>query len=108
LGRFDNAINSGGVKLFPEILEKKYSSYSNSNFFFAGEEDKKLGTRLILIIEGDGDSRAPNEGDKVLFNKLSFTDFEIPKHIYFLKEFLFTETKKIQRNKTLDLLYKNF
>jgi O-succinylbenzoic acid--CoA ligase len=108
LGRFDNVINSGGVKLFPEILEKKYSSYSNSNFFFAGEEDKKLGTRLILIIEGDGDSRVPTEGDKVLFNKLSFTDFEIPKHIYFLKEFLFTETKKIQRNKTLDLLYKNF
>lgn len=106
LGRFDNVINSGGVKLFPETLEKKYSAYTTENFFFSGEGDKKLGTRLILILEGDGEDRDPRDSDKVLFKELGFTDFEIPKRIYFLKKFIFTETKKIQRNKTLDLVYK--
>ncbi len=108
LGRFDNVINSGGVKLFPEALEKRYSTYSDVNFFFAGEKDNELGTRLILILEGQGNSRITNDSDKSLFKELGFTDFEIPKRIYFLNKFLFTETKKIQRSKTLDLLFKNY
>ncbi len=106
LGRFDNVINSGGVKLFPESLEKKYSAYSTENFFFAGEEDKNLGTRLILVLEGEGENRTPRDSDKVLFRELGFSNFEIPKRIYYLKKFLFTETKKIQRIKTLDLVFK--
>ena len=36
-----------------------------------------------------------------------FSKFEIPKEIYFIDRFAETETKKIQRQKTLDLINLN-
>lgn len=55
-GRFDNAINSGGIKLFPEELEKLYAPYlSGVNFYVTGRQHEKWGECICLVIEGDSD-----------------------------------------------------
>lgn len=97
-GRFDNIINSGGVKLHPEVLEKKISSKINRRFFVAGIPDNKLGEKLILIIEGH---QYPVEYNEIF---AGLSKFEIPKQIFFIERFIETKTKKIQRLKTLNLL----
>lgn len=97
LGRLDNVINSGGVKLYPEVIENKLSKHVMQRFFIASEDDEKLGEKLILVVEGDS-----NSIDKSMFNALD--KYEIPKQIYYLPEFIETFSGKIQRKETLDLI----
>ena len=94
LGRYDNVINSGGIKLFPEQIETKLASKISNRFFITGFPDAVLGTKVVLVIEGKS-----NEIDPQIFNSLE--KFEKPKKIVFVSEFVETDTKKINRNKTL-------
>lgn len=105
LGRFDNMINSGGVKLIPEQIEAKLQSIISNRFFICSFNDDKLGEKLVLVVEGDKNKNDPkNFFDKI--SKLHSIDkYEIPKEIYFVERFVMTETKKIQRKKTLDLIF---
>ncbi|MDE1207540.1 AMP-binding protein [Tenacibaculum larymnensis] len=100
LGRYDNVINSGGVKLHPEKIEEKLSKVIPNRFFVTGIPDQKLGEKLILLVEGEINNVISNE----VRNLLGLTKYEIPKEIYFVDKFIETETKKIQRKKTLDLV----
>ncbi len=99
LGRYDNVINSGGVKLHPEVIEKKLSKMITQRFFVAGISDVVLGEKLILVIEG-------KESEINLNRVSSLTKFEIPKDFFFVAQFVETATKKVQRKKTLSLLVK--
>lgn len=96
LGRYDNVINSGGVKLHPEQIEKELSKVVGTRFFVTGIPDTILGEKLILIVEGE-----EKEFD---FSELNLSKYQIPKQTFFVAEFVETETKKIQRAKTLDLV----
>ncbi|MGB0974182.1 MAG: AMP-binding protein [Flavobacteriaceae bacterium] len=100
LGRYDSIVNSGGVKLFPEAIEKKISGSISDRFFVAGVADETLGERLILVIEGEADEQLNS-------NRLSelLLKYEIPKQIYCLKQFKETPTGKIHRLDTLKLLF---
>lgn len=104
LGRFDSIINSGGIKLIPEQVEEKLTAIIKQRFFVTGKRDELLGEKLILVIEGV-------ENDEVLasIKKLkTLSKFEIPKEIFFVNQFIETETKKINRKETLNILAKNF
>jgi O-succinylbenzoic acid--CoA ligase len=106
LGRFDNVINSGGIKLHPEKIEAELSKIIRQRLFVAGIKDEKLGEKLVLLIES-ADNKAAKLKDKLtgeIKNSKLFSKFEIPKEIYFIDHFVETETKKIQRKKTLDLI----
>ena len=96
LGRFDNVINSGGVKLQPEKIEAELSKIINSRFFVAGLPDKVLGEKLVLIVEG--------VKREINYNTIDLTKYETPKDIYFIKTFVETETRKIKRGQTLSSL----
>ena len=96
-GRYDNVINSGGVKMYPEEIERKLSAYINSRFFVAGIPDEKLGEKLILIIEGE---KRKMRSLKNILNK-----FEVPKEICFVPQFIEADTGKIQRKRTLKYLH---
>ena len=100
LGRIDNVINSGGIKLIPEQIEEKLAAIIENRFFVSGKKEEILGEKLILIIEG-----IKNEG---LLNRIqqlkSLSIYEIPKEICFLEKFTETETNKIDRAKTLVFL----
>ena len=101
IGRYDNIINSGGVKLVPEQIEEKLSRIIYQRFFVAGIPDEILGHKLVLLIEGIGKL-------DVIMNEIkslsTLTKYELPKEVYVVPKFIETETKKIQRKKTLDLL----
>lgn len=94
LGRYDNIVNSGGVKLYPEKIEEKIARILDKRFFVAGVQDDLLGEKLILIVEG-------KEQELYLSQKDLLSKYEKPKQIYFLDSFEETPTKKINRIKTL-------
>lgn len=99
LGRFDNVINSGGIKLVPEQIEHKIANSIESRFFIAGIPDKKLGQKLVLILEGENKQED-------LINKLkainALEKFEIPKEIISIPKFKETAGGKILRTSTLE------
>lgn len=99
IGRYDNVINSGGIKLFPEQIEAKLASKISNRFFIIGQPDDILGSRVVLVIEGE-----QFDIDATLFDTLE--KFEKPKEVLFAPEFVETETKKVSRIKTLELLDK--
>ena len=94
LGRSDNIINSGGLKLNPESIENKLSENIPYRFFISSIKDDKLGNKLILLIE----SKEYQIQQKV-FHKLN--KYEIPKKIIFLDYFVETHNNKIDRINTL-------
>ena len=97
-GRIDFVINSGGIKIHPEAVEQKLESFIQIDFFITGLKDEHLGEKVVLFIES-----SPYELDKKdLLNYVS--KYECPKEIYFLKEFVRTESGKINRPKTINLL----
>lgn len=96
-GRYDNVINSGGIKLHPEEIERKLGRFVKRRFFVSGIKDNLLGEKLVLVIEGENYELS----DQVF---QSLTKYEIPKEVHFVKAFVETETQKVQRKKTLELL----
>ena len=97
LGRIDNVINSAGVKLFPEQIEMKLGNKIQTRFFVIGIPDEKYGEQLALVVEGNSISF-----DDDFFNDL--LPYEKPKFIYFVPDFLETESGKIKRKETLNLV----
>ncbi len=97
LGRYDNVINSGGLKLFPEKIEAKLQDRMDNRFFIASKAHETLGEQLILVLESDS-----NTLDQSTF--LGLDKFEKPKEIYAVERFIETPSGKIQRKKTLELL----
>ncbi len=102
LGRIDNVINSGGIKIFPEQIEKTISTVIELPFIIASEYDEKLGERIILIFENDGSFENPDFSKA--FSKL--TSYKRPKKVYTFSKFPFTETGKINRIEVIRLLKK--
>jgi O-succinylbenzoic acid--CoA ligase len=98
-GRVDFIINSGGVKIHPELVEQKINQLINVPFFIIGINDDKLGQKVVLFIETENES---------LVNKTDLKNlllpYEYPKEIYYLKEFIRTESGKINRIKTKELI----
>lgn len=107
LGRFDNVINSGGVKIFPESTEKKIESIFSElkfqkRFFIAGLPDQKLGEAVTLVIEFHLDADKITELMKKL--RLNLHKYEMPKSIKMVDKFIEASNSKINRKKTLELL----
>ncbi|EKF56073.1 o-succinylbenzoic acid-CoA ligase [Galbibacter marinus] len=97
-GRIDHVINSGGVKLIPEQIEKKLAEVITTRFFVHGIEEASLGQKLILIIEGRQDAKLLEN----IKNLSSLDKFENPKEVYFTDAFLETENGKIKRKATVE------
>lgn len=100
LGRRDNVINTGGVKVHPEVVEEKLSLHINQPFFIASEKDDALGERVILIIESKKQLKLEDYTEA--FKSLSA--YEKPKKIYTLPQFIYTETGKIKRLETVKII----
>lgn len=96
LGRYDNIINSGGLKLVPEHIEKKIEPLlAHRAFFVAGLPDERLGQKLVLVIEGRSVAGLSASLSTIL------SPYEVPKEIFYLDKFIRTETQKINREQTL-------
>ena len=99
-GRFDNVINTGGIKVFPEAIEKKVSDIISERFIIAALPDEKLSEKIVLIIEG----AKKKDYEKAISNS-TLSKYEKPKEIFFIDKFPETAGGKIDRNEILSLLY---
>lgn len=103
-GRQDNVINSGGVKIFPETVEKKLEKLINHRFFIAGISHDTLGEQVVLFVEAPQDEMFLSDLKAALEEITTFDNYEKPKKVYLIDKFEETPTGKINRNKTLEKL----
>lgn len=103
LGRIDNVINSGGVKIVLDkvdeiVAEIFYDLGYKNNFFSWFEKDEKLGQKLILVVLKNGNIVSAEN----LLNEIRkrISTYETPKHVYFVDEFIKTPTDKIDKRRT--------
>ncbi len=107
LGRWDNIINTGGIKVMPEKIEKQLEEIFRTcgiarRFFVTGFPDSSLGQKVCLLIES---SPFHEETIHQLQSEMRvrLSKYEIPKEVRFLERFEQTETGKINRPKTINL-----
>ncbi|MGS2761514.1 AMP-binding protein [Sinomicrobium sp. M5D2P9] len=102
LGRYDNLVNSGGVKLVPEQIEKKIKKVIPGRFYLAGIPDDELGEKLVLFVE---EKTNPGLEAKEILRKISGLDlldkYETPKEVRLLKNFKETKSGKVLRHRDL-------
>ncbi|MGL4632802.1 MAG: AMP-binding protein [Leadbetterella sp.] len=103
IGRKDNSINSGGIKIQLEEMESKIQekNLTSNPFFCFGIKDEILGQKLVLFEE----SANPTLQKSVLQEFLG--KFEVPKEIIGVSSFYRTPTGKIDKLKTVRERFSN-
>lgn len=84
LGRFDNVINTGGIKVIPEILEQRITSLLHLTCLVLHQSDEKLGQKLVLMLEWNGEDAPLAAWQKLL--KQHLAPHEIPKYYVLVPE----------------------
>ncbi len=96
LGRLDNVINSGGLKIIAEEIEEQIRPFISQNFYISGTADDILGEKVTLFIEDTAWA-----AEKLTTLKKQFQIIcpkqAIPKEIWFQEKFDYTSTGKIKR-----------
>ncbi len=116
-GRIDNVINSGGVKIQLEKVEKFAESVLkkltpdgeklNGRYFVFSLPDEKLGERLIFVLEKEINESFLSREDATKIDILKgfkeiLPKFEVPKEVFFVKKMIETPTGKIDKIKTIN------
>jgi len=100
LGRADSAINSGGIKIHPEQVEKKLEGIMYSNYFITSIPDLVLENKVVLVIESEKYTVEQEQGLKASLESI-LTKFELPKQIFYLPRFIYSSGNKVLRKETL-------
>ena len=100
IGRKDNIINSGGIKIQLEKIEKKLEKYISKRFFCWGMKEEKLGQQLVVFIESIEKIKINNE-------MITFDKYETPKTYFCIPKFIETASGKIDKIKTVNEFIKN-
>ncbi len=108
LGRIDHVINSGGIKVHPEAIEALIEKILQKiqmqcRFFVAGLPDKRLGEKVVLVVEGEKWEQATEKEIMHLLAK-DIKGYALPKSIHYHPEFYLTPTGKIARKAILEKL----
>ena len=93
LGRRDNVVCSGGVKLQIEELERKLSEVIPFPFQLTYVTDERLGQALTMLYTGD---LTVEELRRLCTT--SVTRYEVPKHFFHISQLPMTETGKPARS----------
>ncbi|AKD05120.1 AMP-binding protein [Pontibacter korlensis] len=108
IGRADNTINTGGVKVQTEKVElaiaEAFADNDNSpRFFIAPQPDEVLGDKIVLILEG---AQLAQEEEQKMLDRLRqlLKKYEMPKEVYYSPSFTETSTGKVSRQRTLQKL----
>jgi o-succinylbenzoate---CoA ligase len=105
LGRADSVINSGGVKIFPEQVEKKLEQFIEKRFFITSLPDEILENKVVLIIESEMYT-TKTMGQLKVQMATALNRYEIPKDIFVVPKFIYSTSNKILRSDTLKLTNK--
>lgn len=102
LGRTDNVINSGGIKIIPEDIENNLSAILHTQCIVVGLPHNILGQQAVLVIEKNKQN-----------NKINIKQFEgiiekhkTPKAVYYIDAFPRNQSMKIDRQKTIEIITK--
>jgi len=90
IGRWDNIINSGGIKLNPESIEDKLRPLIAQPFIISSEPDVELSNKVVLVVE-QGENLNLSDLNKYLGK------FEQIKALRSIQKFQYTESGKIKR-----------
>jgi O-succinylbenzoic acid--CoA ligase len=111
-GRIDNVINSGGVKIQLEKIEKVGEGILrklqiNALYFVFSLPDEKLGERLVLIVQQGEKMPLSSATDAMKIDiikafKEILPKFEVPKEVFFVEKMIETPTGKIDKIKTIN------
>jgi len=107
LGRADNVINSGGVKVQPEQIEQVISTVLNERglswrVLVVGLPDERLGQRIVVFCE----EWTMNKEQLALIQNAVWErigPYAVPKEAVTVAHFIQTPTGKIDRARTIDL-----
>ena len=108
LGRIDNVINSGGVKIQLEEIEKiiaaAFTEKSIVNrFFLAALPHPTLASQLILVIEGM-EWNTTDQTEILRYLHAQCPKYKAPKYIFFVPQFIETKSQKIDKLATKELI----
>lgn len=107
LGRLDDVINSGGIKLHPASMEEKLVRLFDKRICISSLNDQTFGEIPVLIIENKG--RSEPESSQLLDKLNSLLDvYEKLKGIFHLQEFPETESGKINRREIKKRINQSF
>ena len=96
LGRNDNIINSGGLKINPEMLENEIQkSLVNTNFYIDKIKNEKLGEEVVLIALLDLNIDSLIKSINTIKDKNTR-----PKKVFFTDKFFHNENQKLDRVKS--------
>ncbi|MBT8236434.1 MAG: AMP-binding protein [Bacteroidia bacterium] len=101
LGRIDNVINSGAVKVHPEYVESILRDAFKCEIIVAGVPDPQLGERVLGIVETED---LPDKYMELLDSIEELDAFHKPREIKAISEFTRNDSGKIDRNTTLEQL----
>ena len=101
VGRADNVINTGGIKLHPEIIEPQIAEILKSIgieriFYMTSKKDENLGDMAVLVMEG-----VPIADTHFVLETLKreLPTYNNPKEILYKDALAFTNTGKLVRKK---------
>lgn len=97
LGRSDNLINSGGIKIQPELIENKIAHLIPVPFYVTSKKDERLGEKVVLILESEVSPE--NEKDLLLQLKNELPSYHAISEIICLNKIERTDNGKIIRRK---------
>lgn len=101
LGRIDNVINSGGLKIHPEQLENLLKKEISNEVVFIGITNELLGQKLALIIEGEEDAEIIQQLGKINYSSKNHQ----PKEIIFIQKFPRIPNGKIDRRALTEIVF---
>ena len=100
LGRFDRVVNSGGIKLFPEQIERRLQELIQLPFFISSLPHPALGEQVVLVVET---GELSQEVQQEIFSSMKHLlgRYELPGQSICIPEFVYSAGNKVLRNETM-------
>ena len=110
IGRKDNVICSGGIKIQAEEVERALKPYLHVPFMITKRKDSKFGEVVVMMIEDRGERREDREERDSLKTRLQrlcrehLPKYWQPRDVVFVEKIPMTETGKPARRQAEELL----
>jgi len=102
LGRYDNVINTGGIKVIPELLEQRISALLQTTCLLLPLPDEKLGQKMVLMVEWTVSAPPDAEWERLFREQLA--PHEVPKQIIPVNEIPRNTSFKPDRQEALKMI----
>jgi len=99
IGRLDDVINSGGIKIHPRVIEEILrSNRLEKEFFVCGTPHPELGSQITVVINIEKDSELSSVQEFI--ETLDWPKYHKPRNVI-ARDFIYTATGKINKRATL-------